>query len=397
MLLSNAEMPIIVFIFIIIEFSLLSNQFRGLLSHPHQKKRRYHLFLILLLILYNLAAGLLPNKDILIIPKKLQNFLGYGFGYVVASYFPFYLHKTTELPKLRLHGQYGFWIIAAPLLLFYGILYPINNNLAFTRKYVYIIPAIYGIVVYYVSFKEIIKQHRINSNNLLLLERIYIYFSVFPISITPIFGGWMGFSKPALTVIFNSGFLIANAMLMRHLKKHGGAKEDPIQTKTTQTGPIEISVFDEGEIDEKKYQFIKLKLEEVNQGPCDLSHQFIKQDTGYLLSTKHNCIYSFCLVSEKITILNSDNIIDFQSRKEPYITSNNDRVRYTYRIVIVYGDTGTKPLVINPFTEEEYENWYTFVTQIYKQKEDTRAFVQGNDNIIQVVKGPHGVNKVEYV
>jgi hypothetical protein len=224
--------------------------------------------------------------------------------------------------------------------------------------------------------------------------------------LTPILGGWLDAPKSVVTPVFNIGFLIANTILMRNLMRQSRekynnlkllvlAKEESESQKENKAGPIEISAFDEEEIDERKYQFIKLKLEEVNQGPCDSSHQFIKQNIGYLLSIKHNCIYSFCFASEKLTILNSENIVDFKSKKEPYITSNNARVQYAYRIVIVLSDPGTKPLVINPFTEEEYENWYAFVTQIYKQKEDSRAFVHGNDNIVQVIKGPNGVNKVE--
>ncbi len=395
-------------IVIVVEIAILYNQSVVYRSRPNEKKRLYHFLILLVLALFNMAEGFFPDPNITSIPMLVQHFLGYAFGYIFAACCPAYFYRTMDLPSLRFHGKYGFWFIIVPVLVFYWILYPINQDLAFTRKYVYILPQIYATLLFGIAMVKIIRQYKSDNDKTKLYERLYIYCSIIPVMLTPILGGWLGAPKWVVTPVFNIGFLIANTLLMRNLMRQSRekynnlkllvlAKEEPIQTKTTQTGPIEISVFDEEEIDEKKYQFIKLRLEEVNQGPCDLSHQFIKHDIGYLLSTKHNCIYSFCLSSEKLTILNSDNIIDFQSRKEPYITSNNDRVRYTYRIVIVYGDTGTKPLIINPYTEEEYENWYTFVTQIYKQKDDTRAFVQGNDNIIQVVKGPNGVNKVEYV
>ncbi len=408
MLFLNTKMPLSVAIVVVVEIAILYNQLVVYRARPNEGKRLYHFLILLVLALFNIAEGFFPDPHITSIPIILQNFLGYAFGYVFAACCPIYFYKTMDLPELRFHGKYGFFFIILPVLVFYWILYPINQDLAFTRKYVYILPQIYATLLFGIAMSRIIRQYKSDNDKVKLHERLCIYCSIIPVMLTPILGGWLGAPKSVVTPVFNIGFLVANTILMRNLMRQSRekynnlkllvlAKDEPTQNKGSQTGPIEISVFDEEEIDEKKYQFIKLKLEEVNQGPCDLSHQFIKQDTGYLLSTKHNCIYSFCLVSEKLTILNSENIVDFKSKKEPYITSNNDRVRYTYRIIIVLSDPGTKPLVINPFTEEEYENWYAFVTQIYKQKEDTRAFVQGNDNIVQVIKGSHGVNKVEYM
>lgn len=185
---------------------------------------------------------------------------------------------------------------------------------------------------------------------------------------------------------------------MRKLRKHAKTKDEPTQNKGNQTGHIEISVFDEEEIDEKKYQFIKLKLEELNQGPYDFIYQLIKQSRGCLLSTKHNCVYSFCLISREITTINADNIIDFIYCKEPqHIPSGNTitiTIRYNYKITIAYGEIGTKPLIINPSTERDYENWYTFIAQIFKQKGETKVSVQGDNNIVQLVKGDNGLNTV---
>lgn len=226
-------MPMMVFVIIIIEVALLSNQLLELLSRPHEKKRLYHLFLLLLLILYNLAEGLFPDENIAFVPPILQNFLGYGFGYVFAAYIPFYIYKTAELPELRLHGKYGFLVVLLPLFFFYGILYPVNQDIAFTRKYVYIIPAMYGAFLYWISLKEIFKQYRAGNDKSLLFERMCVYFSVFPVTVTPIFGGWLGFSKPTETIMFNIGFIVANAIFMKQIVKRSRDEYNELQLRNT--------------------------------------------------------------------------------------------------------------------------------------------------------------------
>lgn len=401
-------MPLSVVIITIIEVAILYNQLVTYRSRPNEGKRLYHFLILLVLALFNISEGFFPDSHITGIPITLQHFLGYGFGYVFAACCPIYFYKTMDLPELRFHEKYGFFIIIIPVLTFYWVLYPINQDLAFTRKYVYILPQIYATWLFYIAIFKIIKEYKSDKDKLKLHDRLCIYCSIIPVMLTPILGGWLGAPKWIVTPVFNIGFLVANSLLMRSLMKQSRdkynnlkllvlAKDESIQDQETQTDPIELNVFNEEEIDEKKLQFIKSKLEEANQGPYDACHQLIKKNIGYLLSTQHNCIYYFCLESNKLIILNSENITHYRSRKDPYITSNNEKVRYSYKIIIIYGDTGTRPLTISTFTEEEYENWYTFITQIYKQKDDTRAFVHGNDNIVQVIKGANGINKVEYM
>jgi DNA-binding CsgD family transcriptional regulator len=228
MFLYGTNMPLIIFAIIIVEISILFNQWFIYLTRPKEKKRLYHLLLLLLLIFYNLAEGFFPDKRVAAIPDVLQNFLGYGFGYVFASYCPMFFYGGMELEELRFHGKFGFLFILAPVIVFYFMVYPINHNLSFTRKFVYIIPGIYAMTIFVTALRVTFKHYRRNHNKGALQERLLVFLSVFPISVTPIFGGWMGLDKWIITTIFNIGFLIVNGIYMRQVVWLSRSEQDKL-------------------------------------------------------------------------------------------------------------------------------------------------------------------------
>lgn len=140
----------------------------------------------------------------------------------------------------------------------------------------------------------------------------------------------------------------------------------------------------------RKYQIIKSVLETANQSSCKANHLFISYNTGYLLSVKHNCLYSYSLLNRELITINPGNIIKFRCIKNRM----NFGKRYNCRIIVIYGSVGTEPLIINLSTEKEYRNWYTFLTQILEEKEKTKISINGDNNIIQVSKGLSGYNKI---
>lgn len=226
MTLFDTNMPLIIFFIIIIEVALLFQQWIGYLTRKHEHKRLYHLYLVLLLILYNIFEGFFPDHRITFVPEKWQNFLGYAFGYVFCAYCPVYFYKTMGLKTLKFHGSYGFLFIIIPLIVFYGVLYPINNDISFTRKYVYIIPVLYAIVLFSTAIKGIYKKYNLDKDQELLIERLCIFFAVFPVSITPIFGAWLGIDKWIITFGCNIGFLVVNMVLMRQFVRQSKSEQD---------------------------------------------------------------------------------------------------------------------------------------------------------------------------
>ncbi|QNK63457.1 helix-turn-helix transcriptional regulator [Pedobacter sp. PAMC26386] len=237
----NTSMPVIIFFIIIIEVALLFHQWIGYLTRQREHKILYHLCIVLFLILYNIFEGFFPDKRITYVPEKWQNFLGYGFGYIFCAYCPLYFYKAMGLKSLRFHGRYGFLFILIPLFVFYGILYPVNNDISFTRKYVYIIPILYAIVLFSTAIKGTYKEYHLYKDKVLLVERLCIFFAVFPISITPVFGAWLGIDKWIITFMCNVGFLIVNAILMRQFVKQSKLEQDKLAEMKIELDQMNIS------------------------------------------------------------------------------------------------------------------------------------------------------------
>jgi DNA-binding CsgD family transcriptional regulator len=234
----NTNMPLIIFFVIIIEVALLFHQWIGYLTRKREYKRLYHLYIILFLILYNVFEGFFPDKRITFVPEKWQNFLGYGFGYIFAAYCPLYFYKAMDLKSLKFHGWYGFLFIIIPMVFFYGVLYPMNNDISFTRKYVYIIPVLYGITLFFTAIKEMYKDYNLYKDEVLLVERLCIFFAVVPISIIPIFGAWLGIDKWIITFACNAGFLVVNTILMRQFVKQSKCEQDKLAEMKNEIGTM---------------------------------------------------------------------------------------------------------------------------------------------------------------
>ena len=76
--------------------------------------------------------------------------------------------------------------------------------------------------------KNVLKEYKSDQNKAILYERTLIFLAVFPVSITPIFGGWLGVEKWIITTIFNIGFLIVNAIFMRQLVRQSKLELDKL-------------------------------------------------------------------------------------------------------------------------------------------------------------------------
>jgi len=210
MTLYGTNLPLIIFCIIIIEIAILFNQWFIYRTRVNEKKRIYHLILLLLLILFNLIEGFFPDKRITLVPPLLQNFLGFGYGYLFAAYCPFFFWRTMELRRLQFDGKYGFLFLLIPVIVFYGILYPINRDISFTRKYVYIIPAIYAARLFTVTIRAILSSYRTDHNKIRFKARLLLYLSWIPVTIAPFMGAWLGLEKWIITTIINLGFLIVD-------------------------------------------------------------------------------------------------------------------------------------------------------------------------------------------
>lgn len=155
-MLELGEMHKITLAFVIIELMLLTYQLHYYYSRPADKSRLWHLFLLCLLVLYNITNGFFPDPKIKWISVKVQNILAYGTGFAIGSYFPFYFYKNFKLTELQFEVIYGvplFFLL--PFALFFVVIYSTIGTLEFAITYGLIVPFFYSLYLLWVLFKAI--------------------------------------------------------------------------------------------------------------------------------------------------------------------------------------------------------------------------------------------------
>jgi hypothetical protein len=143
----GTEMHVVTFVFSALEIVMFFYQLIFFISRPADKSRLRYLILLLLLIIYNVVGGLLPDKNI-DIPVQLQNCFSYSTGFLMAAYFPYYFYKGFELKDLRFHTYYGWFIyLFIPYILFVYLYYR-TDDLVYAAKVGMSIPILYSLILF---------------------------------------------------------------------------------------------------------------------------------------------------------------------------------------------------------------------------------------------------------
>ncbi|MBD1424061.1 helix-turn-helix transcriptional regulator [Sphingobacterium arenae] len=209
----GTEMHIITFLFSSLETLMFIFLLPGYLSRPDDKPRFWYLILLLLLILYNVTGGLLPNTEYPI-PVYVQNIIAYGSGFLVASYFPFYFYTAFNLKLLRFHALYGVPLfLLLPYLLFFVISYSIHEDLNFTIQYGIIVPFFYSIVLLWAILRAIRVAYKENRQKNYYVEEIAVYAAVAPWALMTVIA-YFEFSQLTEALFTNLGFLAVTGMFI---------------------------------------------------------------------------------------------------------------------------------------------------------------------------------------
>lgn len=142
MLLPGTQMHIVTFAFVCVEIVILFYLSIYKLARPDDNKTFLNIWLVFLLLIYNITGGLLPDPN-LPGPIFVQEAIAYGTGFITPSYFPYYVYKAFSLKKMKFHAYRGVLIcLIVPYLMFVA-LYGVSGKLS-TAKNLLVLPVLYA-------------------------------------------------------------------------------------------------------------------------------------------------------------------------------------------------------------------------------------------------------------
>lgn len=215
MLLPGTQMHIITFLFICIETVILLYLVIYRLARPDDKSTFLNIILILLLILYNVTGGFLPDPNI---PGSyyVQLSIAYATGFITPCYFPYYVFNAFSLEKMRFHAYKGvIFFLVVPYLIFV-LLFVVSGNLD-VAKNLLIIPVLYAIWVIITLTSAVKFKYQNNFKTTAAKEEVAVLF----LSLTPWVGlpviDYFNFGQAVEATTTNTGFLL---LLALQLKQH---------------------------------------------------------------------------------------------------------------------------------------------------------------------------------
>ncbi len=206
MLVPGTQMHLITFAFVCIELVILFYLIIHRLARPHDKISYLDIFLLLLLIVYNVTGGLLPDPQL---PGSYfwQNSIAYATGFMTPCYFPYYVYHAFGLKKMKFHAYRGvFLFLMLPYLLFM-IVFGITGNLS-DAKNLLILPVSYAIWVM-ITLTSATKME--TSEN-----RIVPFLGLAPWVCLPVID-YFNAGQAVEASITNTGFLL---LLVQHLRRN---------------------------------------------------------------------------------------------------------------------------------------------------------------------------------
>lgn len=217
MLVFGSEMHLVTFVVIVLEFGMLFfYQLPHYFVKPEDKSRLWYMLLLILLIIYNTAGGLMPDEDWQL-SVVAQNNIAYGTGFMVAAYFPLFFYKCLQYGSLWIHALLLSPIfILLPYVIFFLCYYSITGDLELPTSYGMILPFLYSIWVLYAILKAIRRRFRDDEQVGIYVNRfeaMMLYCAVLPWVLMTVFafvkiGQWIE------VLCTNIGFLLTTIVFM---------------------------------------------------------------------------------------------------------------------------------------------------------------------------------------
>lgn len=272
MLVFGSEMHVVTFIICILEFGMLCYQLVYYLFDPREHGRLWYLVLLVLLLVYNVCGGLMPDSRFSM-SIVVQNMMAYGSGFLIACFFPYYFYRAFKLESIRFYALYGSLLfLFLPYVVFFIIVYPVTGRLEMATSYGMILPFVYSVVVLYKMLNAIrikIAERSVSSHPYSSLEMVGVYAAVSPWVTMAIFA-YLHIDQWIEALVTNLGFLVITVLFITKSVKVVRREQEKL--KLLDQLPPNEEVFESNLL---KYNFTAREMEIIRLIRIGFSYQEI--------------------------------------------------------------------------------------------------------------------------
>jgi len=232
MLVPGTQMHLLTLGFICIELLILFYLIIVRLARPDDRDTSLNVKLILLLIVYNITGGLLPDPNL---PGSyfIQECIAYGTGFITPCYFPYYVYRGFDLAKMKFHARTGVYLFLVLPYFLFVLVFALSNELD-TAKNILFLPVIYALWVLYSVVRAVRYKYGGNLRDRKPKEEIVVLF----LSLAPWVGlpaiAYFNLSQAVEASTTNTGFLLLMALhLKRNVQQIRAEHQQAVEVKLT--------------------------------------------------------------------------------------------------------------------------------------------------------------------
>lgn len=215
MFIPSTQMHIVTFLFVCIEIVIFFYLLIYSFTRPDDKTAVLDLILIFLLLVFNIASGLLPDPNL---PGSffIQESIAYASGFIAPSYFPYYVYKAFGMGKMKFHAFRGVYLFLILPYLVFVIVLGISNNLN-TANYVLVLPVLYAVWVIISLIKSFKAKYEDSQRSSESIEEIAVVFLSITLWVSEPVIVFFNVGQAIEAAITNIGFLLLFSL---HVKRH---------------------------------------------------------------------------------------------------------------------------------------------------------------------------------
>lgn len=179
-------------------------------ARPDDKSAYLNIILLVLLLIYNVTGGLLPDPHL---PGGffVQECIAYATGFITPCFFPYYVYKGFGLKAMWFHAYRGiYFFLVLPYILFVCV-FALSGSLEYAKN-ILIVPVVYALWVLISLVRSIrLKYSNDFSTPDARIEIIVLFLSLSPWVGLPVIA-YFDYNQTFEVITTNSGFLLMMAL-----------------------------------------------------------------------------------------------------------------------------------------------------------------------------------------